>query len=53
MKPSYIRSENALFEEWAEDKGYDLAKIGKEYESAETNDAWFVWMARASLDYFN
>lgn len=43
--------ERSLFEAWAKQQGYPMAKhIDGSYQAAETEDAWFVWCARASLE---
>lgn len=43
--------ERPLFEQWAQKLGYELDKFKDGgYQSAETEDAWFVWCARAKLE---
>ncbi|EGY53112.1 hypothetical protein [Neisseria shayeganii] len=43
--------ERRHFEKWAREQGYCLLKHSdNSYQSAETEDAWFVWCARAELE---
>ncbi len=44
-------TERREFEAWAKRQGYPMTKhIDGSYQSAETEDAWFVWLARAELE---
>ncbi|WP_416414402.1 hypothetical protein [Pantoea sp. App145] len=38
-----IESMRTVFEEWADDKGYDLLKNGNVYDDPSTGNAWVCW----------